>query len=107
MPSCPMAPPPAMTDHVGLNVTMLPDTSFPTAVNCCLGVTASVTGVGTTVIVASAPGITVIDAWPEMVPTDATTVLANSPGTVPAVNTPDDAIVPPLAATDHVGVMFM
>src|ERR1019366_6802476 len=68
------------TDQVGVNWTMLPTASLPTAMNCCVLVAASVTGVGVTTIVAKTPGITVIDAFPEMLPTEATTVCANTPG---------------------------
>src|ERR1019366_9773179 len=78
---------------------------MPTATNCCVPVTASVTGVGVTAMVASFPGITVIDGFAEMLPTDATTVLANNPGREPAVNSPVPLMVPPPAATVHVGAM--
>src|SRR5512133_430837 len=105
MPVGAMLPPPATTDHVGVNCTTLPPASRPTAVNCCVDATASVTGVGTTVIVASGPAVTVMEAWPEMAPTDATTVFVNTPVAAPAVNMPAEATVPPPAAMDHVGVI--
>ena len=84
---------------------MLPAASFATAVNCCFAATASVTGFGTIVIVAITPGVTVIDACPEIVPTVATTVFANTPVVVPAVNMPVGLIVPPPAAIDQTGVI--
>src|SRR5512133_3124039 len=107
MPVDAIVPPPATTDQVGVNCTTLPAASRPTAVNCCVAATASVTGVGTTVIVASGPAGTVMEACPEMEPTDATTVFVNTPVVGPAVNIPPEATVPPPAAMDHVGVIAM
>src|SRR5436190_16822045 len=92
-----------MTAHVGLNGMTLPPASLPMATNCCVVVTGNVIGVGVSVIDASGPGVTVIDARPEIPPTEATTVLANEPATRPAENTPLGLIVPPFATTDHVG----
>src|ERR1035437_1756891 len=91
------------TDQVGVNWTMLPTASLPTAMNCCVLVAASVTGVGVTTIVAKTPALTVIDAFPEMLPTEATTGGANAPGVAPAVKIPVEAMVPPPAATVQVG----
>src|ERR1035437_5827646 len=44
-------------------------------------------------------------AVPKIAPLVAVTVLVNVPGVVPAVNTPVELIVPPLATTDQVGVI--
>src|SRR5436309_14570422 len=92
-------------DHVGLNGTTFPPASLPTATNCRVVVTARVTGFGVRTMEASAPGVTVIEARPEIPPTVARTVLANEPATRPAENTPLELIVPPFATTDHVGDM--
>ena len=67
---------------------------------------ARVAGVGVTVILAKVPAFTTTVAVLEMLPLVAVIVLVNVPGVVPAVNTPVVAtIVPPPAATDHVGVI--
>jgi hypothetical protein len=77
---------------------------MPTAMNRVIPPTANVTaGPGPTAIDASAPGVTVTDAFAEMRPTDATTVFANHPAVVPAENIPVELIVPPPAAMVHVG----
>src|SRR5690242_19727246 len=100
-----MAPPPAATDHVGeMAMTLLP-ASLPTAVNCCVPLAASVSGFGVTVMLASAPALTTTVAVPEMVPLAAFTVFGKEPSVVPAVNNPLALMAPPLATTDHVGVI--
>src|ERR1035437_5364734 len=91
------------TDQDGTKPTMFPFTSLPTAVKVCVPPVARVIGFGLTVIDAKAPGSTVIDAFAEMLPAEATTVCAYGPGTVPAVNTPVEAIVPPPHAPVPVG----
>ena len=50
--------------------------------------------------------MTVMVAAPEVPPTLAVAVFAKTPIVPPAVKTPDWLIVPPPAATDHVGEMF-
>ena len=98
-----MVPPPATTVHTGLMVTTLPPASRPTAENSCVPLIASVTGFGETVIVATAPVVTVTVALPVMLPLVACTVLVKVPGAVPAVNMPAPEMAPPPATTDHIG----
>src|ERR1035437_533331 len=104
-PVVPIVPPLAATVQVGVIATTLPPASLPAAVNCCVALMAIVAGFGVIVITASAPGVTVTVAVPEMVPLVAVTVLANVPAVVPAVKTPVVPIVPPLATTAQVGVI--
>ena len=52
-----MVPPLATTDHVGVIATTLPLASLPVATNCCVPLTAIVTGLGVTVIVANGPAL--------------------------------------------------
>src|SRR3954466_8431159 len=58
-------PPPAMTDQVGVMVMTLPPASLPTAVYCCVALTARVRGVGETVMLASCPTVTITFAVPD------------------------------------------
>ena len=90
-------------DQTGVIATTLPKASRPTAVNCCVAPMRSV-GFGVTVIVASGPAVTMTVAEPEMLPLVARAVLVNVPVVAPAVNRPELPIVPPPAATLHVGV---
>src|ERR1035437_5202884 len=91
------------TDQAGTSTTMFPFASLPTPVNCCVPPVEMLLGFGLTVIDAKAPGITVIDAFAEMLPTEATTVFGNRPVMAPAVKSPVEAIVPPPFATVQVG----
>src|SRR3954471_275241 len=68
-------PPPLTTDHCGEIGTTLPEPSRATAANCCVPPVSSVAGLGVTVIVASAPEVTVTVALAEMLPLVAFTVL--------------------------------
>jgi len=110
-----MVPPalPGLTDQVGagrIGMT-LPLASRPTAVNCWLASVPTATGLGVTVMVAKTPELTVTVAKPETLPLaqsavlHALTVLAKVPATMPAVNRPELLMAPPLATTDHVGVI--
>jgi hypothetical protein len=96
-------PPPFTTDHTGEIAMTLPFPSRPVAANCCDEFVRSEAGFGVTVMLASA-AVTVTVAVPEIEPLVALTVLANVPVEDPAVKSPPLVIVPPLAATDHVGV---
>src|SRR4051812_37235581 len=58
-PAASIAPPPVCTDQVGLMANEFPFASLPTAVNCCVAVTAIEAGLGLTTIEASAPALTV------------------------------------------------
>src|ERR1700720_251129 len=99
-----MVPPPAVTDHVGANGEMtLPLASLPTAVYVIVVLMGSVPGFGVTVIVASAPGVTMTVAGPEPPFPVPDTVLVNVPAVVPAVNSPVLVIVPPPAVTAQMG----
>jgi hypothetical protein len=98
-----MVPPPAVTDQTGVIATTLPFASLPTAVYCRVVLMGMVPGFGVTVIVASAPGVTMTVAV-TVIPLQVTaTVLVNVPAVVPAVNSPVLEIVPPPATTDQVG----
>jgi hypothetical protein len=100
-----MVPPPAVTDHVGVNgEMMLPLPSLPTAVYVIVVLIGSVPGFGVTVIVATGPAVTITVAKAVMPLHVTETVLLNVPGVVPAVKSPVCVIVPPPATTDHVGV---
>ena len=100
-----MDPPPAITAQVGVNATTLPPASLATATYCCVAPIPSDIGFGVTVMVAIGPMVTVTVAVPDLPPLDATTVLVNVPGVVPAVNWPVALMEPPPAATDHTGVI--
>src|ERR1019366_9234533 len=63
------------TDQMGVNWTMLPTASLPTAVKVCRPPVARLLGFGLTVIDASGPAITVTVAVPEIAPLVAVTVL--------------------------------
>ncbi|MGD0993734.1 MAG: hypothetical protein ABR998_14835 [Gemmatimonadales bacterium] len=84
---------------------------MPTAVYCWLALVPTLWLGGVTVMVARTPGVTVTVAKPETLPAaqsavlHALTVLTNGPDTVPAVNKPVPLMAPPLATTDHVGVI--
>ena len=100
-----IVPPPACTDQTGVIVTMLLPASRATATNCCVPSTAVVSGFGVTVMVATAPAMTVTVALPKMVPLVARTVFGKTPVVLPAVKRPVVALmVPPAATTDQVGV---
>jgi hypothetical protein len=64
-----------------------------------------VPGFGVTVIVASAPGVTMTVAVTVMPLHVTVTVFVNVPAVVPAVNRPVGEIVPPPATTAQVGVV--
>ena len=59
-------------------------------------------GFGVTVMLASGPATTMTVAEAVRPPLEATTVFVKVPGVLPAVNSPDAAIVPPVVA-DHEG----
>jgi hypothetical protein len=71
-------------------------------VNGCVAFRAAVAGFGLTAIVERAPAVTVTLAVPDSVPLVAVT--EKVPAVVPAVSSPALVIVPPPAATVHVGV---
>ena len=98
-------PPPFTTVQVGVNCTTLPDASLPTATNCCGAPTASVAGLGVTVMVATGPTVTITVAVAEMDPLVALMVLAYVPGAPAALNTPLASMDPPPLTTDHVIVV--
>src|SRR5512135_214826 len=107
-----MLPPPATTDQVGENETMVPAESLPSARNCRVAEAGIVSGpAGVTVMLASgcstgaAGGVTVTFAEPTMLPSVAVTVLRNVPGVEPATNRPCSSMVPPFATTDQMGLM--
>ena len=103
-----IVPPPFTTDQTTVIATTLPLASRPTAVNCCVAPGATDTGLGVTVMVASAAagGVTVTVAVPEIAPTAALTVLVNVPPTVPAVKRPVPlSMLPPPTTTDQTGVI--
>src|SRR3954470_6966557 len=103
-----MVPLPLVTDHVGVMATMFPWASFPTATNCCVPATATLTRSGATSIVANAPdgviaALTTIVADPDTPPLVAWMVAVS--GEAGAVNIPAGVMVPSPLATDHVGVI--
>lgn len=104
-----MVPPPFVTDQTGVMATTLPLPSLPTAVNCTCAPVSIVAGFGVTVIVASGGGggaVTIAVAVPKIVPEVALTVLSNVPVVLPAVKSPDPALmVPPPFVTDQTGVI--
>jgi hypothetical protein len=87
--------------------TTFPFASFPTAVNCCVAPAAKVGFAGVIAIVACALDVTSTDAVPVMLPLFAVTVFVKLPNVDPAVNRPFSSMVPPPAATDHVGEMVI
>src|SRR3954470_11015166 len=101
----PIEPPPATMDQTGTIGITLPTASCPTAVYCWLTDVASVTGVGVTVMVASAPATRVTVAVAVLPPLLTWMVLVKVFGVEPAVNIPLAVIVPPLATTDQTGVI--
>ena len=103
-----IVPLPLMTDHVGVNATTLPAASFPVAVNRTVSDTATLAGLGRTVIAARTPGgvvaaLTTTVADPEIVPLVAR--ITDVPGAASAVKTPVLVTTPLPLATDQVGVM--
>src|SRR5512146_761809 len=103
-----IVPPPATMDQVGRNTKLLPAESLPWARYCRVVVTNRESGpAGVIVMVDSTGGgaITFTEALPEILPSVALTVLRKVPGVGPAVKSPALLIVPPLAATDQVGVI--
>src|SRR4051812_13887318 len=102
--AAPIVPPPFAIDHTGVSTTALPLASLPVAVNCWVPPTASVAGVGVTVMVASAPEVTMTVAVLVKLPLVAMTVLVYVCGDVPAVNSPVGLMEPPPATTDQTGV---
>src|SRR5947209_12490263 len=73
-----IVPPPASTDHNGDGTaTTLLFASLPVTVNCFVAFTTTDAGAGVIAMVASAPGTTVTDAVPVIVPLVAVTVLVN------------------------------
>src|ERR1019366_3217510 len=96
------------TDQLGGTGTMLPFTSWPTAVYCCLAPTLSVSDSGLTVIVASVPATTFTVAKPETAPLVACTVPGYVPATIPAVKSPVPPLMVPAVAftTDQAGTML-
>ncbi len=100
-----IAPPPATTDQVGVNWTMFPAASLPTAMNNWVVPLPMSTGVGVTTMVASGPGVTTTVAVADRLPLVALIVLLYVPANPAAVNRPELLIVPPPATTDQVGVI--
>ena len=78
-----MVPPPLSTDQVGEIVTVAPEKSLPTAVNCCVAPLTSVTGFGATTIVDREPGplIPCTSHAPTSSPDSATAPISRATGT--------------------------
>ena len=100
-----MVPPP-FTDQakVGCGLIGLPNWSNPVAVNCCLPPVATEALLGATVIVVkTGAAVTVTLAVPLTPPLAAAVTVKGPPAFAPAVNNPDELMVPP-PLTDQVNV---
>src|SRR5207248_2044241 len=88
--------------QVGVMPTALAYMSFPVAVNVVMAWVCTLALDGATVMLASAPGLTVTLAVPDALPEVARTVLLKVPAAVPAVNRPVMLTPPPPLTTLHV-----